>query len=92
MKGCKASEPQSILDVLSQVKLVAAIMGRAHFIVLRAVQDGKVLVADPASTSLGKRDGISPSSSNKDGTRAGAGGPSWMCLFVTAALKTGRKP
>lgn len=93
MKGCKASEPQSILDVLSQGKLVAAIMGRAHFIVLRTVQDGKILVADPASTSLGKRDGISPSSSNKDGTRGpGRADRPGSCLFVTAALKTGRKP
>lgn len=79
--ACKASEPQSILGVFNQGKLVAAIMGRAHFIVLRTVQDGKILVADPASTSLGKRNGISPSSSNKDGTRAGAGGPFWIVPF-----------
>ena len=52
VEGCKASEPQRILDALSQGKLVVAIMGKGHFtttghfIVLRGVQDGKILVAD----------------------------------------------
>ena len=52
VEGCKASEPQRILHALSQGKLVVAIMGKGHFtttghfIVLRGVQDGKILVAD----------------------------------------------
>ena len=53
--GCTASEPQRVLDTLSGGKLVVAIMTKGHFtsggyfIVLRGVQDGKILVADPAS-------------------------------------------
>ena len=55
VEGCTASEPQRILDALSDGKLVVAIMTKGHFtsgghfIVLRGVQDGQILVADPAS-------------------------------------------
>lgn len=55
VSGCSASEPQRILDALAEGKLVVAIMSRGHFtksghfIVLRGVQNGKILVADPAS-------------------------------------------
>lgn len=55
VSGCSASEPQRILDSLSEGKLVVAIMAKGHFtksghfIVLRGVQDGKILVADPGS-------------------------------------------
>ena len=55
VEGCTASEPQRILDALADGKLVVALMTKGHFtksghfIVLRGVQDEKILVADPAS-------------------------------------------
>ena len=55
MEGCTASEPQRIVDALSEGKLVVAIMTKGHFtsgghfMVLRGVtSDGKIMVADPA--------------------------------------------
>ncbi len=77
--GCKASEPQRILDALSQGNLVVAIMGKGHFtttghfIVLRGVQDGKILVADPASTSRSQKAWDLSIILNEAGHRAGAG-------------------
>ena len=53
--GCTASEPQRIIDALAKGKLVVALMAKGHFtssghfIVLRGVQDEKILVADPSS-------------------------------------------
>lgn len=84
VEGCKASEPQRILDALSQGKLVVAIMGKGHFtttghfIVLRGVQDGKILVADPASTSRSQKAWDLSIILNEAGKRAGAGGPFWL--------------
>ena len=84
VEGCKASEPQRILDALSQGKLVVAIMGKGHFtttghfIVLRGVQDGKILVADPASTSRSQKAWDLSIILNEAGHRAGAGGPFWI--------------
>ena len=55
VEGCTASEPQRILDALANGKSVVALMTMGYFtlsghlIVLRGVQDGKILVADPAS-------------------------------------------
>ena len=55
VEGCTASEPQRILDAMADGKLVVALMTKGHFtksghfIVLRGVQDEKILVADPAS-------------------------------------------
>ena len=57
VSGCTASEAQRIVDALSEGKLVVAIMSKGHFtsgghfIVLRGVKDGKIMVADPASYS-----------------------------------------
>ena len=84
VEGCKASEPQRILDALSQGKLVVALMSRGHFtttghfIVLRGVQDGKILVADPASTSRSQKAWDLSIILNEAGHRAGAGGPFWL--------------
>ena len=53
VEGCTPSEPQRFVDALSQGKLVVALMTKGHFtsgghfIVLRGVQDDKILVADP---------------------------------------------
>ncbi|WP_338125320.1 C39 family peptidase [Pseudoflavonifractor phocaeensis] len=55
VSGCTTSEPQRILDALAEGKLVVAIMAEGHFtssghfIVLRGVKDGQIMVADPAS-------------------------------------------
>ncbi len=84
VEGCKASEPQRILDALSQGKLVVALMSKGHFtttghfIVLRGVQDGKILVADPASTSRSQKAWDLSIILNEAGHRAGAGGPFWL--------------
>ena len=84
MEGCKATEPQRILDALSSGKLVVAIMGRGHFtntghfIVLRGVKDGKILVADPASTTRSQKLWDLSIILSEAGRRAGAGGPFWL--------------
>lgn len=84
VSGCSPSEPQRLLDALADGKLVVAIMSKGHFtngghfIVLRGVKDGKVLVADPASY---KRSGQLWDLSiilNEASRRAGAGGPFWI--------------
>jgi len=84
VEGCTVSEPQRILDALGEGKLVVAIMTKGHFIsgghfiVLRGVQDGKIMVADPASTTRsGKLWGLSIIL-NEASKRAGAGGPFWI--------------
>lgn len=84
VEGCKASEPQRILDALSSGKLVVALMSKGHFttsghfIVLRGVQGGKILVADPASTSKSQKAWDLSIILNEAGHRAGAGGPFWL--------------
>ena len=85
VEGCKASEPQRIVDALSSGKLVVAIMSPGHFttgghfIVLRGVtSDGRILVADPASTSRSQKAWDLSIILNEAGHRAGAGGPFWL--------------
>lgn len=84
VEGCTAKEPQRILDALSQGKLVVALMSKGHFttsghfIVLRGVKDGKILVADPASTSRSQKAWDMSIILNEAGHRAGAGGPFWL--------------
>lgn len=84
VSGCTASEPQRIIDALSNGKLVVAIMSKGHFtksghfIVLRGVKDGKIMVADPGSY---KRSGQLWDLSiilNEASRRAAAGGPFWI--------------
>ena len=84
VSGCTTSEPQRILDALAEGKLVVAIMSEGHFtkgghfIVLRGVDDGKIMVADPASYrrsgQLWELEIILKEASR----RAGAGGPFWI--------------
>ncbi len=84
VEGCTASEPQRILDALSSGKLVVAIMlkghftSSGHFIVLRGVQDGKILVADPASYARSQKLWDLSIILDEASTRAGAGGPFWI--------------
>ena len=84
VEGCTASEPQRILDALADGKLVVALMLKGHFttgghfIVLRGVQDGKILVADPASYSRSQKLWDFSIILNEASHRAGAGGPFWI--------------
>ena len=84
VEGCTASEPQRIVDALSEGKLVVAIMLKGHFtsgghfIVLRGVQDGKILVADPASYNRSQKLWELSIILNEASNRAGAGGPFWI--------------
>ncbi len=84
VEGCTASEPQRILDALCSGKLVVAIMTKGHFtsgghfIVLRGVQDGKILVADPASYKRSEKLWDLSIILNEASKRAGAGGPFWI--------------
>ena len=49
-----------------------------HFIVLRGVQDGNVLVADPGSYSRSQQSWDLSIILSEASTRAGAGGPFWI--------------
>ena len=84
VSGCSASEPQRIIDALSEGKLVVAIMAKGHFtssghfIVLRGVQDGKVMVADPGSYKRSNQLWDLSIILNEASRRAAAGGPFWI--------------
>lgn len=84
VEGCSASEGQKIVDALSKGKLVVAIMleghftSSGHFIVLRGVKDGKILVADPASYTRSEQEWDLSIILNEASTHAGAGGPFWI--------------
>lgn len=84
VSGCSTSEPQRILDALSEGKLVVAIMAKGHFtksghfIVLRGVQDGKILVADPGSYNRSGQLWDFSIILNEASRRAAAGGPFWI--------------
>ena len=84
VEGCTTSEPQRILDALSSGKLVVAIMTKGHFtsgghfIVLRGVRDGQILVADPASYRRSEKSWGLSIILNEASKRAGAGGPFWI--------------
>ena len=84
VEGCTAAEPQRIVDALSNGKLVVAIMTKGHFtsgghfIVLRGVQDGQILVADPASYNRSQKLWDMSIILGEASKRAGAGGPFWI--------------
>ena len=84
VEGCGKDEPQKIVDALSSGKLIVAIMSKGHFtsgghfIVLRGVKDGKIMVADPASRSRSEKLWdlsliVSEASNGRD-----SGGPFWL--------------
>lgn len=84
VEGCTTSEPQRILDALAEGKLVVALMSKGHFttsghfIVLRGVQDEKILVADPASYRRSQQLWELSIIVNEASRRAAAGGPFWI--------------
>lgn len=84
VEGCSASDGQKIADALADGKLVVAIMlkghftSSGHFIVLRGVKDGKILVADPASYDRSSMEWDLSIILNEASTHAGAGGPFWI--------------
>lgn len=84
VSGCTVSEPQRVLDALAEGKLVVAIMSEGHFtkgghfIVLRGVKDGKVMVADPASYNRSGQLWELEIILKEASRRAGAGGPFWI--------------
>ena len=49
-----------------------------HFIVLRGVRNGKILVADPASYSRSETEWDLEIILDESGYNAGAGGPFWI--------------
>lgn len=84
VEGCSASEPQRIVDALSEGKLVVALMTKGHFtssghfIVLRGVENGQILVADPASTTRSQKAWDLSIILNEASKSAAAGGPFWI--------------
>ena len=84
VSGCTVSEPQRVLDALAEGKLVVAIMSAGHFtrgghfIVLRGVKDGKIMVADPASYNRSGQLWELEVILKEVSRRAGAGGPFWI--------------
>ena len=84
VSGCTSSEPQRILDALSEGKLVVAIMAKGHFtksghfIVLRGVENEKIKVADPGSYNRSGQLWDLSIILNEASRRAGAGGPFWI--------------
>ena len=84
VQGCGKTEGQRIVDALSQGKLVVAIMlkghftSSGHFIVLRGVENGKILVADPANYTRSQQEWDLSIILNEASGRAGAGGPFWI--------------
>ena len=85
VEGCSASESERIIEALSSGKLVVAIMTKGHFtssghfMLLRGVtKEGKILVADPASTQRSKQQWDLSIILNEASKHAGAGGPFWI--------------
>lgn len=78
-------DSKKLVEALESGKLVIAIMApghftaTGHFIVLRGItEDGKVLVADPASVKRSNQEWPLRTVVNEAASRAGAGGPFWV--------------
>ena len=78
-------DSKKLVEVLQSGKLVIAIMApghfttTGHFIVLWGItEDGKVLVADPASVKRSNQEWPLRTVVNEASARAGAGGPFWV--------------
>lgn len=85
VEGATTKEKQKIIDSLAAGKLVVAIMGKGHFtssghfIVLRgAMEDGQILVADPASKKRSNQSWDFNIILNEARKNAAAGGPFWI--------------
>lgn len=84
VEGCGTSDSQKIVNALSNGKLVVAIMSKGHFtksghfIVLRGVKDGKILVADPASRYRSEQQWDLSIILDEASSRAAARGPFWI--------------
>lgn len=84
VEGCSTSESQKIINALSSGKLVVAIMSKGHFtksghfIVLRGVKDGRILVADPVSRYRSEQQWDLSIILDEASPRAAAGGPFWI--------------
>ena len=84
VEGCTASEPQRIVDALGEGKPAFARITRGpsttsgHFIGLRGVENEKILVADPASTSRSQKAWDLSIILNEASRSAAAGGPFWI--------------
>lgn len=79
------ADSKRLVEALQEGKLVVAIMSKGHFtssghfIVLRGVtEDGKVLVADPASVKRSGQKWELGIIVNEASRRAGSGGPFWV--------------
>lgn len=78
-------DSKKLVEALESGKLVVAIMApghfttTGHFIVLRGItEEGKVLVADPASVKRSNQEWPLRTVVNEAASRAGAGGPFWV--------------
>lgn len=85
VEGVDAKDYEKIAAALADGKLVGAIMSKGHFtssghfIVLRGItEDGKILVADPASKSRSEQEWDFDIILNEARKGAGAGGPFWI--------------
>lgn len=85
VEGCSTSEAESIITAITSGKFVVAIMAKGHFtssghfIVLRGVtEDGKILVADPASKKRSEQEWELSIILNEASKKAGSGGPFWI--------------
>ena len=78
------NDSKRLVDALKNGKLVIAIMSKGHFtssghfIVLRGVENGKILVADPANYTRSQQAWDLSIILNEASGRAGAGGPFWI--------------
>ena len=84
VEGCGKDDGQKISDALSDGKLVVALMDKGHFtqsghfIVLRGVQNEKILVADPASYANSEQAWDLSLILDEAREGAAAGGPFWI--------------